>query len=733
MSDLLSSLNPQQQEAVTLPITNPPSHALILAGAGSGKTRVLTTRIAWLLASGQALPHSMLAVTFTNKAAREMRARLAASASLQLNALWIGTFHGLCNRMLRLHYREANLPQTFQILDSNDQLAAIKRLLKSMNVDEEAHSPREVMYYINANKERGLRADRVEADNSFTRTRAAIYSEYESQCQREGVADFAELLLRSFELLSMNEPLRRHYQERFRHILIDEFQDTNRLQYEWLQCLAGGGATLFAVGDDDQSIYAFRGAEAGNMRDFERRYAEGRVIRLEQNYRSQSNILDAANALIKNNRNRLGKNLWTEAGAGEAIRIFIGFSDMDEARFAVDEAEQLKREGQNFSDIAFLYRANAQSRVLEHELFSRGIPYRVYGGLRFFERQEIKHALAYLRLLANPHDDTSFLRVVNFPPRGIGARSLESLDAHAKSLNLSLYEAAASLPGKAGGTVQNFLALIKEMQETSKTLPLPEVVEHVLETGGLVAHYRSVKEGSERLENLNELINAATHFARGEITGETVAKDEMLVAFLNHASLESGEHQASDAESAVQLMTVHAAKGLEFNAVFVTGLEEGLFPHDNSLNDGSLEEERRLMYVAMTRARQRLYLTSAQTRLLHGQLRYCSPSRFLAEIPENNQKMLDLATASQKRPAWSKEWANDEHGASVSKTSERALPSSAAKLPGGLEVGMNVRHAKFGFGVIVDAKSGADVRVHVNFGSAGMKWLSLAHTSLEAA
>ncbi|MDR0234499.1 MAG: UvrD-helicase domain-containing protein [Zoogloeaceae bacterium] len=736
MADFLSALNPRQREAVTLPITHPPTHGLILAGAGSGKTRVLTTRIAWLLATGQASPHAMLAVTFTNKAAREMRARLSATSTLHLHTLWIGTFHGLCNRMLRLHHKEANLPQTFQILDTNDQLASIKRLLKSMNVDDEAHPPRDLMYYINAHKEQGIRAGLAEAHDAFTRTRAAIYTEYEAQCQREGVADFAELLLRSYELLSMNEPLRQHYQERFRHILIDEFQDTNRLQYEWLQCLAGGGATLFAVGDDDQSIYAFRGAEVGNMQDFERRYATGRVIRLEQNYRSQGNILDAANALIKNNRNRLGKNLWTEAGAGEPVRVLIGFSDTDEARFAVDESEQLRREGQNFNEIAFLYRANAQSRVLEHELFTRGIPYRVYGGLRFFERQEIKHALAYLRLLANPSDDTAFLRVVNFPARGIGTRTLENLEAHAKTLNASLYDAAASLPGKAGGPIRNFLALIENMRETTRALPLPETVEHILAASGLVAQYQSAREGAERLENLNELINAAIHFAKGESTGEIPPEDGMLVAFLNHASLESGEHQAGEAESAVQLMTIHAAKGLEFNVVFVTGLEEGLFPHDNALNEGSLEEERRLMYVAMTRARQRLYLTSAQTRLLHGQLRYCLPSRFLDEIPELLQNRIDL-TGLGKRPAWSNAWtdeaASPETLAPSSDSSDSPELTELPELPGGLQVGMNVRHATFGFGVIVDAKFGADVRVHVNFGSAGMKWLSLSHTHLEAA
>ena len=732
MVDFLSALNPQQREAVTLPITDPPTHGLILAGAGSGKTRVLTTRIAWLLATGQAMPHSMLAVTFTNKASREMRARLSATSTFHLHTLWIGTFHGLCNRMLRLHYREANLPQTFQILDMADQLAAIKRLLKSMKVDDEAHPARDLMYYINAHKEQGIRASQAEAHDAFTQKRSDIYSEYEAQCQREGVVDFAELLLRSYELLSMNEPLRQHYQERFRHILIDEFQDTNRLQYEWLQCLAGKGAALFAVGDDDQSIYAFRGAEVGNMQDFERHYAKGHVIRLEQNYRSQGNILDAANALIKNNRDRLGKNLWTQAGAGEPIRVFIGFSDMEEARFAVDEAEQLHREGQDFNDIAFLYRSNAQSRVLEHELFTRGIPYRVYGGLRFFERQEIKHALAYLRLLANPSDDTAFLRVVNFPVRGIGARTLENLTAHAALRNASLHDAATSLSGKAGSLIQNFLALLLSMRQTTCALPLPEMVEHVLAASGLIAHYQSAKEGTERLENLNELINAATHFAKGESTGEIPSEEGMLVAFLNHASLESGEHQAGDADSAVQLMTIHAAKGLEFNVVFVTGLEEGLFPHDNALNAGELEEERRLMYVAMTRARQRLYLTSAQTRLLHGQLRYCLPSRFLDEIPECLQNRLDLANASGKRPAWSKSWTEDAVAETPIPASSPDSSPDAPQLPDGLEVGMNVRHAHFGFGVIVDAMFGANVRVQVNFGSAGMKWLSLPQTHLKA-
>ncbi|MDR0439710.1 MAG: UvrD-helicase domain-containing protein, partial [Candidatus Accumulibacter sp.] len=630
MSDLLSSLNPEQLAAVTLP----PQHALILAGAGSGKTRVLTTRIAWLISTGQVGPHGVLAVTFTNKAAREMLARLSAMLPMHFGntarGMWIGTFHGLCNRLLRVHHREAGLPATFQILDSADQISAVKRLLKNLGADEERFPPRELAGFINAHKEQGLRAGEAEAYDDYTRRRVALYAEYDAQCQREGVADFAELLLRAYELLRRNEPLRRHYQERFRHILVDEFQDTNRLQYAWLKLLAGhgdgtppaeNGACLFAVGDDDQSIYAFRGAEVGNMRSLEREFEIANVIRLEQNYRSHGNILDAANALIKNNRGRLGKNLWTEAGAGEPIRVFEGFSDLDEARFVVDEACELIRDGVPRRQLALLYRSNAQSRVLEHQLFTIGVPYRVHGGLRFFDRQEVKHALAYLRLVVNPDDDTAFLRVVNFPARGIGSRSLETLQDEARRANSSLYAAAAGAPsGKAGV----FVRLIETLRGETTGLSLPDVIEHLIEESGLRAHYLSDKEGRERLENLDELINAAIGFLRDE-DGTLTSPDESdtLSSFLAHASLEAGEHQAGEGQDAVQLMTVHAAKGLEFDAVFITGLEQGLFPHENSASDQKgLEEERRLMYVAMTRARQRLYLTHAQTRMLHGQTRY---------------------------------------------------------------------------------------------------------------
>jgi DNA helicase-2/ATP-dependent DNA helicase PcrA len=725
MSDLLASLNPEQLAAVTLP----PQHALILAGAGSGKTRVLTTRIAWLISTGQVGPHGILAVTFTNKAAKEMLARLSAMLPINTRGMWIGTFHGLCNRLLRAHHREAGLPSTFQILDSADQLSAIKRLLKNLNVDEEKFPPRELAGFINAHKEQGIRAAQAEVYDDYTRRRVELYAEYDAQCQREGVADFAELLLRTHELLCRNEPLRRHYQERFRHILVDEFQDTNRLQYAWLKLLAGHdggtppahGACLFAVGDDDQSIYAFRGAEVGNMRDLEREFKVANVIRLEQNYRSHGNILDAANALIKNNRGRLGKNLWTDAGAGEPIRVFEGFSDLDEARFIVDEARELIRDGVPRQQLALLYRSNAQSRVLEHQLFTAGVPYRVYGGLRFFDRQEVKHALAYLRLIANPDDDTAFSRVVNFPTRGIGSRSLEALQEAAHRANSSLYNAAASLSGKAGAAVGNFIRLIEALRGETAGLPLPEIIDHLIEKSGLRQHYLGEKEGRERLENLDELINAAASFLRDEDgTLANPAEADPLASFLAHASLEAGEHQAGEGQDAVQLMTVHAAKGLEFDAVFITGLEQGLFPHENAANErDGLEEERRLMYVAVTRARKRLYLTHAQTRMLHGQTRYCVPSLFLEELPA------ELLRPVGARPAYAAA-APFSGGAAASRSGEAATV-------GGFRIGQNVQHAKFGLGVIVAAEGrGSDARVQVNFGAHGMKWLALEFAKLTA-
>ena len=729
MSDLLTHLNQEQHQAVSLP----PQHALVLAGAGSGKTRVLITRIAWLIQTGQAGPQEVLAVTFTNKAAREMLTRLSTMLPINIRGMWVGTFHGLCNRLLRAHHRDAGLPQLFHILDSADQLAAIKRLLKALNVDTDKFPPRELQYFINAQKEAGLRAAAVEAGDDFTRRRVELYQEYEQQCQREGVVDFAELLLRTYELLERNEPIRRHYQQRFRHILVDEFQDTNRLQYRWLKLLANHGdeqgARLFCVGDDDQSIYRFRGAEVGNMRDFEREFNVANVIRLEQNYRSFGTILDAANAIIRNNSERLGKNLWTERGAGEPIRVFEAVSDNDEARWIVEEIQSLIRDGASRSDIAILYRSNAQSRVLEHQLFSSAIPYRVYGGLRFFERQEIKHALAYLRLIANPDDDTAFARVVNFPTRGIGARSQEVLQDAARTWNGSLYASVPHLSGKAGKSLGEFVILIENMRRATAQLPLPEVVDHVLDASGLRAHYQKEREGQERLENLDELISAAAAFAAEFGTPETTAEAEdehaLLAAFLAHASLEAGDHQADVGAEAVQLMTVHSAKGLEFDMVFLSGLEEGLFPHENSILEvDGLEEERRLMYVAVTRARERLYLSFTQNRMLHGQLRYNMKSRFFEEIPE---ELLKWLTPRRVAPAPGNTYFQPS---GVRRSATPAPPRRRSE--DGLDIGQLVTHAKFGQGVIVAAEgSGSDARVQVNFGPQGIKWLLLGVAKLE--
>jgi DNA helicase-2/ATP-dependent DNA helicase PcrA len=743
MTSLLDNLNEPQHAAVTLPA----EHALILAGAGSGKTRVLTTRIAWLISTGQVSPQGILAVTFTNKAAKEMQTRLAAMLPINVKGMWIGTFHGLCNRLLRAHYRDAGLPQLFQILDSADQLSSVKRMMKALNVDDEKFPPRELCHFINAQKEQGLRSSAVEAWDSWAKKKVELYAAYEAQCEREGVVDFAELLLRSYELLSRNEPLLRHYQERFRHILVDEFQDTNKLQYQWLKLLAGQHAALFCVGDDDQSIYAFRGADVGNMRDFEREFKVKNMIRLEQNYRSHGNILDAANAIIRNNPQRLGKNLWTQAGSGEPIRVYEAYSDNDEARWIVEEVKALVRDGHMRAEIALLYRSNAQSRALEHALFNAGIPYRVYGGLRFFERAEVKHALAYLRLIANVNDDTAFARVVNFPVRGIGARSLEALQDAAKAANSSLFSAIPQVSGKGGTSLAAFAQLIHQLSEAAH-LPLPELIDHVLELSGLRTHYQNEKEGQERLANLDELINGATSFIAEEGTpseeGELSAD---LAAFLSHASLEAGEHQAGEGDDALQLMTVHSAKGLEFNMVFISGLEEGLFPHENSVNDtrngnNGLEEERRLMYVAVTRARQRLYLSIAQSRMLHGQTRYNIPSRFLDEIPKELMKWLTpkvdkSAFAVSSAPTFYGRSEPRGAGGSSSSTGTAqgefySAPVARAADRNGLQVGMNVHHAKFGGGMIMNLEgSGTDARVQVNFKHAGVKWLATSIAKLE--
>jgi len=783
-SDLLANLNPEQREAVTLPPVNENGQAqsaMILAGAGSGKTRVLTTRIAWLIQTGQVSPIGVLAVTFTNKAAKEMMVRLSAMLPINTRGMWIGTFHGLCNRLLRAHHKEAGLPSTFQILDTQDQLSAIKRLLKGLKVDDEKYPPKQLQYFIAHAKERGQRAKDLSVGDDFQEKMAQLYAAYDEQCQREGVVDFAELLLRSYELLKHSEPIRTHYQERFRHILIDEFQDTNALQYAWLKLLSGhdasrinvsgaGSSAVFAVGDDDQSIYAFRGADVENMRLYEKQY-HPMMVKLEQNYRSHGHILDTANHLIANNSERLGKNLRTDAGHGEPVRIFDAPSDHAEAAWLVDEIKALISSGIKRTEIALLYRSNAQSRIIEHALFSAGIPYRVYGGLRFFERAEIKHALAYMRLLENPNDDTSFSRVVNFPTRGIGARSIEALQDAARSQQSSLYTAASSLEGKAGATLGGFVRLVDHMREATRHNTLPETVEFVIGHSGLIQHYLSEREGQDRVENLQELINAATAFIAEEGYGQDTAAAMLpgenapgvvdispLAAFLSHASLEAGDNQAQAGQDAVQLMTVHSAKGLEFTSVFITGLEEGLFPHENSINEqNGLEEERRLMYVAITRAKERLYLSHTQSRMLHGQVRYNMPSRFLEELPSDSLKWL---TPKAKDARWGgstksgSTWqdgytrqreyeSNDffDSGSEHQKPAKRVGSASTevkrlASPPRGsypFTIGQNVFHTKFGEGRVTGLEGvDADARAQVSFKRHGVKWLQLSIAKLAA-
>jgi DNA helicase-2/ATP-dependent DNA helicase PcrA len=791
-SDLLANLNPEQREAVTLPPVNENGQAqsaLILAGAGSGKTRVLTTRIAWLIQTGQVSPIGVLAVTFTNKAAKEMMLRLSAMLPINTRGMWIGTFHGLCNRLLRAHHKEAGLPSTFQILDTQDQLSAIKRLLKGLKVDDEKYPPKQLQYFIAHAKERGQRAKELSVGDDFQAKMAQLYEAYDEQCQREGVVDFAELLLRSYELLKHNEAIRTHYQERFRHILIDEFQDTNALQYAWLKLLSGhdasrvnvsgmGSSAVFAVGDDDQSIYAFRGADVENMRLYEKQY-HPMMVKLEQNYRSHGHILDTANYLISNNTDRLGKNLRTDAGHGEPVRIYDAPSDHAEAAWLVDEIKALVNSGIKRTEIALLYRSNAQSRIIEHALFSAAIPYRVYGGLRFFERAEIKHALAYLRLLENPNDDTSFSRVVNFPTRGIGARSIEAVQDAARAQNSSLYLAASTLDGKAGAALGGFVRLVDHMREATRHNTLPETVEFVIQHSGLIQHYLSEREGQDRVENLQELINAATAFIAEEgygqdataatLPGENalgVVEVSPLAAFLSHASLEAGDNQAQAGQDAVQLMTVHSAKGLEFTSVFITGLEEGLFPHENSINEqNGLEEERRLMYVAITRAKERLYLSHTQSRMLHGQVRYNMPSRFLEELPSDSLKWL---TPKVKDARWGgttggnggrsgSTWQDGytrqrEFGSNdfFDSGNERERPARQigrvgsastsvtrmASPPRGnypFTIGQNVFHTKFGEGRVTGLEGNdADARAQVNFKRHGVKWLQLSIAKLAA-
>ena len=779
-SPLLQGLNPEQQAAVTLP----GQHALILAGAGSGKTRVLTTRIAWLLQTRQVTPGGLMAVTFTNKAAKEMLTRLSAMLPVNVRGMWIGTFHGLCNRFLRAHWKLANLPQAFQILDTQDQLSAVKRLLKQFNIDDERFPPKQVQWFISGCKEEGQRPKDVMVRDPETRQKVELYQLYEDQCQREGVVDFGELMLRSYELLRDNEPLREHYRQRFTHILIDEFQDTNKLQYAWIKLLSGAGSAVLAVGDDDQSIYAFRGARVGNMADFVREFEVQHQIKLEQNYRSHSHILDTANELIKHNKTRLGKNLHTTQGAGEPVRVMESPGDLAEANWMVEEIKQLLRDGRDGdgekgvtarSEVAILYRSNAQSRVIETALFNAAMPYRVYGGLRFFERAEIKHALAYLRLLENPRDDTSFMRVVNFPPRGIGARSIEQLQDAARASGCALHDAVSSISGKAGANISAFVAKLDVLREQTQGQTLKQIIELLLEHSQLIEHYQAEREGADRVENLQELVNAAESFVTQEgfgkdavalpvdealqsqadfaasqaaadgaplqpdaDTGETLSP---LAAFLSHAALEAGDNQAQAGQDAVQLMTVHAAKGLEFDCVFITGLEEGLFPHENAMSDfEGLEEERRLMYVAITRARKRLYLSHSQTRMLHGQTRYNIKSRFFDEMPEHTMKWLTPKTGLQAQPIWGSRpsgFGNNDSGRAGFFTStppsipQHANPATASGPNAWVRSGLQVFHTKFGEGTVVSMEGiGDDARAQVKFNRHGVKWLALSVAKL---
>ncbi|WP_028357969.1 UvrD-helicase domain-containing protein [Brackiella oedipodis] len=747
---ILDNLNPQQLQAVTTDW----QYTLVLAGAGSGKTRVLTSRMAWLMQTRRCPASGLLAVTFTNKAAKEMRARLAAMLPINTRSLWVGTFHGLCNRLLRAHTQEAGLPRNFLILDSTDQLSAIKRLHKAMNLNNESMAPKSLQHFINRQKEQGLRAQALTAHNAHEQQEIEFYANYEAQCLNEGVVDFPELLLRCYELLQNNHILREHYQERFKHILIDEFQDTNDMQFKWLQLLAGTQNSIFAVGDDDQSIYAFRGANVGNMIAFERNYAKGQVIRLEQNYRSTAHILNSANHLIKNNSTRLGKDLWTAQGEGEPIRIFELEDEQDEAKTVVAEIQRwIVEQALPRREIAILYRSNAQSRALEHVISKQGIPYKIYGGTRFYERQEIKHAMAYLRLAADINDNSSFMRVVNFPARGIGTRTLENLQTLAEHKQSSLAAAIADSENAVKNKLAPFLKIIKEIRDAAQELPLNELIAHAIEVSGLKHYYQSQREGQERLDNLQELINAGMVFQNEEGFGQAKALENIayqidaeqepeqsnaLLEFLSHASLESGDNQAEAHEDAIQLMTIHAAKGLEFDVVFLVGLEQGLFPHSLSVEDPkALDEERRLMYVAITRARKQLYMSWAHCRMLYGQSRYSKASMFFEELPESSlQWLTPKYTGHSGRQGMNSDDFFSKFSASSSRSTtsaSRSHASSGVEVNGQFfKVGQTVRHSHFGQGVIMQiSHQAADVFARIFFTQVGEKNISLSIAKLE--
>jgi DNA helicase-2/ATP-dependent DNA helicase PcrA len=710
---ILDPLNDPQREAVTAEA----GPLLVLAGAGSGKTRVLAHRVAWLVQVEGLSPRSVLAVTFTNKAAAEMRGRIEGLLGMPVAHLWIGTFHGLAHRLLRLHWREAGLPQTFTILDAEDQQRVIKRVIRGLDLDDAQWVPREMQWYINARKDEGLRPAHLDPGRDEQKQQLVrIYTAYEEACERAGLVDFAELLLRAHELWLQNDDLLRHYQERFRHLLIDEFQDTNTIQYAWLRVLAGKTGYPFAVGDDDQSIYAWRGARIENIQRYPKDFPGCRIVRLEQNYRSTSTILNAANALIANNTSRMGKELWTDGPDGEPIRIYAAFNERDEANFVIGKIRSLTVSGSARSDIAVLYRSNAQSRVFEEALLNDNIPYRVYGGLRFFERAEIKDALAYLRLVANRNDDTSFERVVNLPTRGIGARTVEMIRSYARANTTSMWRAAGAmvsdgLTSRAASAVMRFLELIEALARDTANLELHEQVDHIINASGLIDHHGKDKSerGEARVENLYELVSAARGF-------DPAPDSEMdpLDEFLSHAALEAGEGQGDAWEDCVQLMTLHSAKGLEFPVVFLSGMEDGLFPHQRSIREpAGLEEERRLCYVGMTRAMRELYLTYAEQRRLHGMDNFGLPSRFIAEIPREHVEEI--------RPQ-----------IQVSRPVYRPSGKLQEPAPEGMRLGQRVRHGKFGEGVVMGCEGhGQHARVQVNFEGAGTKWLVVAYARLE--
>ena len=720
VTPILEQLNDAQRQAVTAP-SEP---LLVIAGAGSGKTRVLTHRAAWLIDVEGVSPQSLLAVTFTNKAAAEMRGRIESLLEMPVNHLWVGTFHGLAHRLLRRHWQEAKLPQNFQIIDSDDQQRIIKRLIKSLELDDDRWAAREIQYFINAQKDEGLRPQHLDDEGDANRHQLiALYASYQEVCERGGLVDFAELLLRAHELWRDNAELLQHYQRRFRHLLVDEFQDTNAIQYAWLRLLAGKEGVPFVVGDDDQSIYRWRGARVEHIFQFQKDFPGTSVIKLEQNYRSTGNILNAANAVIENNGSRMGKNLWTEGVEGDPIRIYSAYNERDEADFIIGRLKDWSDQGNARADAAVLYRSNAQSRVLEEALINAGMPYRVYGGLRFFERAEIKDALAYLRLISNRDDDSSFERVVNRPTRGIGARTVEQMRSYARANSCSMWRAAGAmasgqLSGRASNAVIAFLNLVERLAKETADTDLNEQTDHVIHASGLIEFFRKEKgeRGETRVENLEELVSAARSF-QPDPAEEMSPLDE----FLSHAALEAGEGQAEAWEDCVQLMTMHSAKGLEFPLVFLCGLEDGLFPHQRSIADpNGLEEERRLCYVGITRAKNTLYITHAEQRRMHGTDSFSQASRFIAEIPDE--------FIEEVRP-------RIQVSRPVSSLSRSRGRGSAGVAPGdelGIRLGQRVRHGKFGDGVILNCEGqGAHARVEVNFESAGTKWLVLGYANLD--